>query len=227
MITTNVYTRIMMLNFNDSIGTCFTIEHNNRQYIITAKHVVNGLKNNDTVNIVINHINTPIKVQLVGHCKDPIDITVFCTDKLLTDTFVLPPTMEGIVWGQDVYFLGYPYGNVGKLDIQSGPARLPFVKKAILSCMENVNGVNVMYLDGHNNPGFSGGPVVFRNIEKKINEMNVCGVISGYSSTNEPIFQGNNTLPLTYKYNTGIIISYNIQHAIDLIDLNPIGFKYC
>ena len=31
--------------------------------------------------------------------------------------------------------------------------------------------------------------------------------------------------PLAYRANTGIIIAYDIKHAVDLIEQNPIGFQ--
>ena len=46
MITINVLLRVFQLKIGDSTGTCFTIDHNGRQYIITAKHVVSSLPEN-------------------------------------------------------------------------------------------------------------------------------------------------------------------------------------
>ena len=77
------------------------------------------------------------------------------------------------------------------------------------------------FLDGHNNPGFSGGPVVFKEPNK--NEFKVALVISGYRYTHEPIFIGDQQVPLAYHYNTGIIVSYGVKHAVDVINENPIG----
>ena len=64
------------------------------------------------------------------------------------------------MYGQDVYFLGFPYGLHGDMSALSNDLPFPFVKKGIISLFHN-DGVNRIYLDGHNNPGFSGGPVVF------------------------------------------------------------------
>ena len=36
----------------------------------------------------------------------------------------------------------------------------------------------VLYLDGHNNPGFSGGPVIFANYSKQ-DRLQIAGVVSG------------------------------------------------
>lgn len=139
----------------------------------------------------------------------------------LSPSFELPATSGGIIWGQDVYFLGYPYGWFGNVGGLNRDFPMPFVKKAILSCMTTEAEVQVLFLDGHNNPGFSGGPVVFKEPHK--NEYKVASVISGYRYTNEPIFAGDEKFPLGYRYNTGIIVSYGIKHAVELIETNPIG----
>ncbi len=76
-------------------------------------------------------------------------------------------------------------------------------------------------MDGQNNPGFSGGPVVFSGPSNK--DYKVAGVISGYRVVHEPIYQGEKKLDLTYEYNTGIILAYGIKHAVDLIKENPVG----
>ena len=161
---------------------------------------------------------------MVGHCNGEIDISVLATNIRLSPDFPLPPTMAGIIYGQDVFFLGFPYGLKGEIGQMNRDFPLPFVKKAIFSCLQNTpTGAQLLFLDGHNNPGFSGGPVIFK--ESNSNEFKVAGLISGYRYNEEPIYQGEEKLPLVYKYNTGIIISYGIKHAVDLIESNPIGFE--
>jgi hypothetical protein len=128
--------------------------------------------------------------------------------------------MGGLIWGQDVFFLGFPYGWSSDIGTINRNFPMPFVKKAILSCMQT-NNIHCLFLDGHNNPGFSGGPVVFKEPNKQ--DYKVAAIISGYRYTKEPIFSGEDQLPLEYRYNTGIIVSYGIKHAVDLINSNPIG----
>ena len=82
-------------------------------------------------------------------------------------------------------------------------------------------GPTVIFLDGHNNKGFSGGPVLFK--EQEHGELKVAAVVSGYRFSNEPVYQGDQELPVTYRYKTGIIISYGIKHAVALATANPIG----
>lgn len=224
MITNNVIQRTFHIRIGHSIGTCFTIDVDGRQYLVTARHVVSTIIGTQQVSIYHDTQWKDINVTLVGHCSGEIDISVLTTDIRLSPNFQLPPTMGGIVYGQDVYFLGFPYGMTGEIGQMNRDFPLPFVKKAIVSCFHTTPAnVQLLFLDGHNNPGFSGGPVIFK--EPNNNEFKVAGVISGYRYNEEPIYQGAHELPLAYRYNTGIIISYGIKHAVDLINSNPIGFE--
>src|SRR5690606_36920648 len=83
--------------------------------------------------------------------------------------------------------------------------------------------LNTILLDGHNNPGFSGGPVVSK-IPNTNNEFNVVSVISGFRADQQHALINNQPTAITFRSNTGIIISYPISLAIDLIAANPIGF---
>ena len=224
MITTNVFQRTLHIQVGDAVGTCFTIEISNRQYLVTANHVVKDL--NGTCDVRIFHDNQwkNIQVTVVGHCSGNIDISVLTAPLQVSPTFPFEATSAGMAYGHDVYFLGFPYGMTTEVGSLNNDYPFPFVKKAIVSCMQLTDdGVQINYLDGQNNPGFSGGPVVF----KKPNEIDykVAAVISGFAGVHEPVYQGADKLPLTYKYNTGIIISYGIKHAVDLIKSNPIGYE--
>jgi len=222
LITTNVIHRTFHIQVGDSTGTCFTIDVDNKQYLVTAKHVIKDLNGKCIVSIFHENQWKDIQVTVVGHCEGNIDISVLTAHQQLSPTFSLEPTSEGMVYGQDVYFLGFPYGMVGEIGSLNRDFPLPFVKKAIISCMQSTkDGVEITYLDGHNNPGFSGGPVVFKELNK--HDYKVTSVISGFRYTEESVYQGSNEVPLVYRYNTGIIISYGIKHAVDLIKKNPIG----
>ena len=78
-------------------------------------------------------------------------------------------------------------------------------------------------LDGHNNRGFSGGPVVFT--EPNRNEFKVAAIISGYLPVEEPVHGGAEDADLWYQYNTGLIVADAIDPALDLIRANPIGYE--
>lgn len=51
MITTNVLQRTFRIKYGENTGTCFTIDVDDRQYIATARHVVDGIQRKDTIEI--------------------------------------------------------------------------------------------------------------------------------------------------------------------------------
>ena len=108
MITINVISRTFHLKFGASIGTCFLIDIDSRQYFVTAKHVVENLKDNDEIEIYFKGQWAKLKARLTGH-SNVADVSVFTTDIFIA-CHGLPTTTDGIVYGQDLYFLGFPYG---------------------------------------------------------------------------------------------------------------------
>ena len=79
-------------------------------------------------------------------------------------------------------------------------------------------------LDGHNNIGFSGGPVVFCTANPR--QWLIAAVVSGYRGQAEYIVdeQGEKT-QFRYTSNTGIIYAYDVNGAVALISSNPIGLE--
>ena len=97
---------------------------------------------------------------------------------------------------------------------------MPFVRKAIVAAMDR----NTLILDGHNNPGFSGGPVCFFRPNER--DVRIAGVVSGYQAVSEPVYdQAGSPTSFSYMYNTGLVVVHDIRHAIDVIKANPIGFQ--
>lgn len=223
MITFNALSRTLHLRLGDQAATGFLIDVEGKQYLVTAKHFVQEVTDLVVLELLHNGSWKKVPVQLVGHAPGEIDITVLALPKLLVASdYVLKPDMGGIILGQEAFFLGFPYGLFGQAGELNSNYPVPFVKRATVSSV-NVSeaGPTIIFLDGHNNPGFSGGPVLFK--EQGHGELKVAAVVSGYRFANEPVFQGEQQLPITYRYNTGIIISYGIKHAVTLASTNPIG----
>lgn len=221
MITANVIHRIFRIRWGDFLGTAFTIDVDNKQYLVTAQHVVKGLTGKTQLGIFGNQDWKPLDVNLVGHCTSGIDISVLAPAQQLTPSDLpIVPSSEGLIYGQEVFFLGFPYNFLVDVIFTNEGYPLPFVKRATVSCFD----ANVFLLDGHNNPGFSGGPVVF-GAPGQI-ALKVAAVISGFKAVPEPVL--NNGIPTTnlgYWHNTGIIVSYSIKYALELIQSNPIGIE--
>jgi S1-C subfamily serine protease len=169
-----------MIQTGHGTGSSFTIEVDGRQYLITAKHVVAGLKPEDTIQIRKGEEWSSVKVKVL-RCDEPIDIAVLVPPVQLTVTFPLEPTTDKVLFGQDAYFVGFPYGISmdGKQVNDSYP--IAFVKKGNFSAMVPEGIATVIFLDGHNNPGFSGGPIVYRDLNQSGPPISyAAGVISGF-----------------------------------------------
>lgn len=221
MITANVIHRVFRIRWNGSEGTAFTADIDDRQYLVTARHVLANFDTDGTVDVFSNGRWEPISVELVGHAPEDVDITVLAPSRRLTPANLpMAPLGQGprLTYGQDVYFLGYPHGFLGRYIFGPDGYPMPFVKKATVSLLDGA----VFYLDGHNNRGFSGGPVVFQ--EASSPEFNVAAVVSGYHAVSEPVLHGQDKTGLTISQNTGIIVTHAIVGALHLIERNPIGF---
>ena len=220
LITSNVIHRVFRIRYGQQAATAFSIDVDGRQYLVTAKHVLAQLLGKDQIEIFAKGNWSKLLVELVGHATEA-DISVLAADRRLTPSgLALEPTSEGLVYSQEVFFLGFPYDILSAYIFEGEGYPPPLVKKAIVSSFVDRN---VFLLDGHNNPGFSGGPVVFRAPGQT--DLKVAGIVSGYKAVNEPVFAGDQKTQLAYQYNTGIIVVYFIHHANALIRKNPIGFK--
>ena len=227
MVTANIIQRTFKIECGNHLGTCFTIDVDNRQYIVTAKHLVKEITGQHTIKLMHERRWKNLAIELIGHCEGKVDISVLAPELQISPSHPLPATTAGIILGQDVYFLGFPYGLMSDAGELNRNFPFPLVKKGVLSMVEF--GEGYILLDGHNNPGFSGGPIVFCQ-NNHGNDFSVAGVVSGYRYAREPIYKNEEPEekepPIGYyRSNTGIVLAYDIKHALDLIRQNPIGIQ--
>ena len=217
MITSNIYQRVFRVCFEQDSGTGFTIDVDNRQYMITAKHLIKNHKNLSTIGVDWKGVFHQLPCKMVGTDRD---VAVISLERQLSPLHPAPPSSANIPYSYDVYFLGYPYNmriNVGEMN---NHFPIALVKKAIVSGIED----KIMYLDGYNNPGFSGGPIIFKLPTHDV--WHICGMISGFRPEDVKLLKGEDEeeTDLIVRLNSGIIIGYVIEVALDIIAKNPIGF---
>jgi len=231
MITTNVLQRTFRIKTRLYTGTAFAIDLDGRQYLVTARHLVEGYTSGDLLQIFHGKRWKHVPIDLVGLGEGEIDVAVFACGLQLAPTYELEPTARGLVIGQVVYFLGFPFGWDGGAEEINRDFPLPFAKSGVLSAL-TFQDPRRIFVDGHNNSGFSGGPLVFKENEDRNSDLRVAGVVSNYPTPLEPIvnIDGDPILndeekPIAYvRENPGITVAVNIRHATDLIKGNPIGF---
>jgi hypothetical protein len=146
---------------------------------------------------------------------------VFETNETAAQPFAIAPTgtstTAGVTFGQQVWFIGYPFGKSSVPARGSAIAALPFMKRGSMSAVDASNpDAVVYYIDGFNNPGFSGGPVVYW--EFATHTYKIMAVVKGYTSDTAKVLINGQQVDTNILVNSGILVSYSIQHAIDAIE---------
>lgn len=217
MIVSNIYLRVMRIHFGNKQATAFTITLDGRQYLVTAKHVlppgegphIAYLDGQRGLSATVDFAPMPVHSEA--------DVAVTALSAPLTEDMPVTPSMDGLVYGQECYFLGYPFGlGLGG----STSPQLPFVKRCILSAQEQMgwpDRVRTLYLDGHNNIGFSGGPVFFYRDNDRSSPC-IAGVVSGYRNERLAIsINGNQAVDAHVLSNSGIVIASDIHHVVEAV----------
>jgi len=233
MIPYPVIERVFRISFGNSQGSCFAIEYDDRQYLITAAHCVKGIRDTDEIQIWRAKEWTPLKVGVVGIDYGK-DIAVLAASEQMCFAYGVQLGLRGLCLGQDVFFVGFPFGLSVPSLVPAGAVDnkypIPIVKKATVAALPmNATPADVV-LDGINNRGFSGGPVIFQmrgdtTIENGIvlRRYRVAGIVSGYIMTDEPVQMEGKSLKPTVAENTGLIKVVNISRAMRMIVEKPIG----
>jgi hypothetical protein len=239
-------TRITMIQSHYYRGTAFSVDVDHREYWITAKHILTGAKHPPygTVkdqSVALSLLNPaseqeqwiPITFSVIDPGQD-IDIVALAAphpildDPLPSEPVGTPPTLQ---IGSDCSFLGFPFGGSWRATFESGRKYwMAYTKHCTVSAVTS-DPPQAWVLDGINNEGFSGGPVVFLTGP----EQQIFAVISGYVPEPAEIISSGVTKKkspnqkkaaeqhLTANVNSGFIIAYGVDSIIDAIHKKPIG----
>jgi hypothetical protein len=138
-VSFNVYYRVLMIQTSNGQGTGFTIDIDGRQYLIRAKHMVTGLQPEDTIELRKYDASHQLKwVDLkmkIFKCDDPVDIAVLVPQEQLTAAVGPMDPTSSVMFGQDVFFVGFPFGmsNVALVTTFQMTSPFGYVKKAVVS----------------------------------------------------------------------------------------------
>lgn len=222
--TAEVFNRILKIRGN-SEGTGLVADIGLFQYLVTAAHVV-GDVGATSLSVFHDEKWNNYDITLVG-IDEKYDVAVIRLP-LFLERRPLPLELSaaGIAWGQTVFFLGYPFGEHGLASIYgNGVLPMPFVKRACLSMFGTPGNPQSIILDGINNVGFSGAPIVFSNNGKP----KVAGIVTGYREEQRLIdfaYKEGQVEKAIYAQNTGLIYGAGSRVITDLIEKNPIGFPF-
>ena len=229
LVTTNVLLRVFPLRIGSQVGTGFTMEIDNRQYLVTAKHFLEE-ELPSSIDVQFDEWIT-VPVELVGMGRGKQDVMVFAADRKLSEVFPVDQGIEGLTIGQSVRFLGY-FPRVQTSPLPGYKNRgAPLVMSGVVSGFQfndDVGAGSSIWVDGHNNKGFSGGPVVFQPTQARSREecrWKIAGVIVSYvpAPVEVKTVTGGDTAAVAIS-NAGLLRAVPITIVRDLIDNNPIGF---
>ena len=209
--TTNVLQRTSLLK-DKLVGTAFTIDRDGRQYLVTARHVAEGASGEIYLFHDGNWKTLAVGVVGVGG-QDSEDVAVFAPEVQISPNHPLGTNDAGLSLGQQVRFLGFPFGwghrDFGEIN-NGWP--LPIVKAGILSRMSQPTN-RMMLVDAHGNKGFSGGPLVA--------QISGNWVAIGVVVTAMPNPENLETI----DEHAGFVAVEPIRVVTKIIDSNPVGLQ--
>jgi hypothetical protein len=216
MVYSNIYQRTFFIKYDRYNGTAFTFERDGVQYLASTGHTFPYVTNGQQIQYFIYRNNNWIEMEgyIYLHPNSQVDICIISLPRDISQRHPIILTSVGMALSMDVYFLGFPYGRFMDVaqPVNSGYP-IPYVKKGIISSFSVIDGVEIIFLDGMNNPGFSGGPCIYMKRNTTIPV--VIGIIKGYVP-NE--IQFNSPLgPITYNENSGIVDVQSIKYLDDII----------
>ena len=218
-VSANILSRVFQIRYGALSGSSFTIEIDKRQYLVTAGHVVAGVSDGDSISLMRDGHWVSHTVKTIPVDPPQADIAVLVLPSVLPQTFTVQVASESLALGEEAYFLGFPFGITFPGAPQASGFPLPFVKHGICSAFGTLKGVDYIYLDGYENPGFSGGPIVRANPRG----ITIVGAIAGFRTSDEPVLKDGKESDLKYRANTGIVLGIGISHALRAISKRPIG----
>jgi hypothetical protein len=247
MPTTNILTRMTMIQSRYGRGSVFSIDVDQREYWITAKHILTGAKHPPYGSVTDKSVSLSILdpgasqerwIPITFSVIDPgsnVDIVVLAAPTpLLSNPFPSAAvTSAGVTLGGECEFLGFPYGGGWRANFDNGQSTwMPFVKHCHVSAIADED-LKIWVLDGINNEGFSGGPVIWRTGA----DQRIMAVISGYmqepgevvpaaassSGGEKKSTKSSRSTKEKVNLNSGFIIAFDIAPAIDAIRKRPVG----
>lgn len=216
-----IHEKVFNISTTEGSGTAFTYKYKEMEYLITAKHLVEKMGNNGVIDIYKMKDSLKKVVNIHYPKFHDIDIAVLSYSGCLVDNpMELVYEIDKLETAQDTYFFGYPFSYCSFSDkcLEENVYRAPLVKRGIISGAHAQKDKVAIFIDAHNNQGFSGGPVVVFDYN---NKPKVCGVVSGYIPYEGEIYKKGSDIVvdgISYRENSGIMLAYGINHAKEIIE---------
>lgn len=221
MVTANVLNRTLFIRAA-AYGSAFVIDVDNREYVVTAKHLLPAAEPLRSMQIRRDGGWVTHDAREIGRAPGEIDIAVLVIhDRLVPDNLPAPASTAGLALGQDVHFLGFPFMLEGDVGLLLDRRPMCYVKKGAVSVLDSPTHP-ALVIDAINNSGLSGGPVVFAPLGGALNDLRIAAVVSKYRTEPEAVISADGEVTGEVVYNnTGFLYAYNIRHAVELIQRQP------
>jgi hypothetical protein len=214
MITDYVIQRVFRIEYNKKTATAYTVEKDENQYLITASHVFQGATDVTNINVFRGKKLESIPVQVVFNSCEVGDTIVFKLPYDLAPRHPINMGIDDVIIGTWAYFLGFPLGLSTPGGGLNNDFPFPFIKAALVSAIDfEREGLIKLFLDGHNNQGFSGGPVIWFHPQNP-KDIKIIGTVSGFLTEN-PSHSDTNDNIKEHNTNAGIIEAFWIKNMME------------
>jgi S1-C subfamily serine protease len=209
--------RTLLIKARNEAGTAFKIDYQGKVYLVTARHVIAGLPAiKATIQVLRSDRWEGVQtVKTLFPLSADADIAVLETDEKVSQPFQITPAgkTEGPTFGQQIWFLGYPWGIRSRFS----NGELPFIKRGTMSAIDATDpNAILLYIDGFNNPGFSGGPILYWDFSS--HAYRILGVVKGYRNDTAKVLINGEQVDTNILVNSGILVGYSINHAIQAVE---------
>ena len=107
MVTANVIQRVLNIRIDDSQGSAFTIEREGREYVVTARHVVEGIEGAQRTAVVFDDEWRDIDFSVVGVAEGDVDVAVLACGQQLSPTYPFEASTEAWSTGSEPTSWGF------------------------------------------------------------------------------------------------------------------------
>ncbi|MBU4434670.1 MAG: serine protease [Alphaproteobacteria bacterium] len=168
-------TRTLRIRYAHGPGSAIMICVRGRGYLVTARHVVEGIQAGENIEFRVDDVWMPIPIRQ-AKLSELDDIAILISDNV-NEQGLDEALISGLLTvGQPVAYCGFPLGLEGV-----APAGhrwpIPLVKAATYSGSILQNGRMVHLFDTLNNKGFSGGPIFAQDPAGMVK---LAAIVSGY-----------------------------------------------
>jgi hypothetical protein len=215
-VPTEMLARTLYIKLGNESGTGFLVDYRGKLFLVTARHVVAGVPARNAVLQVMQKgkWENYQTLKTIYPKSSEVDIAIFETSEKIVTPFVVSSESTSLsTMGQQLWFLGYPFGL--SAHFENGMIT-PFIKRGTMSAIDSSDkDAVVVYIDGFNNPGFSGGPIIYWGLSD--HAYHILGVVEGYREDSAKVVINGQHVDTQFLVNTGILVGYSIDHAMAAI----------